>query len=458
VELELSADDLAFRDMVRAFLDARLTPDLAQAGRRMTSVFSDKVHSLAWQKILHAQRLGRAVLAGGARRSRLERDPTPRLRRRMRPGRRAQPGADGAEDGGAGHHAVRDAGPAGPLPAPHPVGRGLLVPGLFRARRGFGPGLAVAAGRQGRRPLRADRLEDLDHSRPVGQPDVLPGREPRPKAVPRPGSPSCCSTWTIPGSASSRSSPWPASTRSTRSSSTRRAPPSPIGWARRTRAGPWPSTCWSSSAAAATRRAWRRCCAACGPAPFWRRATKPTDCSTIRTIAAAWPRPRSPALAIDISERRVLDALAGGGAPGPASSLLKLQGSEALQRLDELAVDGAGRLCRAPPAAGPRGRLQPGTDRSRARPDHHGPLPQQPRRLDLRRLQRDPARHHRPPDPGAVGAGCAEQPPGVVPSSPIISDSLFAQRRTRTLSSTPASHEGAAMREERQCPDHRVCR
>jgi alkylation response protein AidB-like acyl-CoA dehydrogenase len=55
MDLELSADDLAFRDAVRAFLDANLTPALREAGRRMTSVFCDKVHSLAWQKILHAR-------------------------------------------------------------------------------------------------------------------------------------------------------------------------------------------------------------------------------------------------------------------------------------------------------------------------------------------------------------------------------------------------------------------
>ena len=53
MDLELSADELAFRDEVRAFLDANLTPDLSEAGRRMTSVFCDKVHSLAWQKVLH---------------------------------------------------------------------------------------------------------------------------------------------------------------------------------------------------------------------------------------------------------------------------------------------------------------------------------------------------------------------------------------------------------------------
>ncbi|USQ95593.1 acyl-CoA dehydrogenase family protein [Caulobacter sp. RL271] len=53
MNLELSTEDLAFRDEVRAFLDANLTPPLREAGRRMTSVFCDKVHSLAWQRILH---------------------------------------------------------------------------------------------------------------------------------------------------------------------------------------------------------------------------------------------------------------------------------------------------------------------------------------------------------------------------------------------------------------------
>jgi alkylation response protein AidB-like acyl-CoA dehydrogenase len=55
VDLELSAGDLAFRDEVRAFLDTNLTPELREAGRRMTSVFCDKAHSLAWQRILHAR-------------------------------------------------------------------------------------------------------------------------------------------------------------------------------------------------------------------------------------------------------------------------------------------------------------------------------------------------------------------------------------------------------------------
>ena len=53
MEFALSADDLAFREEVRSFLKERLTPELREAGARMTSVFIDKPWSIAWQKILH---------------------------------------------------------------------------------------------------------------------------------------------------------------------------------------------------------------------------------------------------------------------------------------------------------------------------------------------------------------------------------------------------------------------
>lgn len=53
MNLDLTPEDLAFRDEVRAFLESALTPELRQAGRRATSVFMDKQFSLAWQKILH---------------------------------------------------------------------------------------------------------------------------------------------------------------------------------------------------------------------------------------------------------------------------------------------------------------------------------------------------------------------------------------------------------------------
>ncbi len=52
-------DDLAvFRAEVRDFLAASLTPELARAGRRVTSVFAHPDHSTAWQKILTAKGWG----------------------------------------------------------------------------------------------------------------------------------------------------------------------------------------------------------------------------------------------------------------------------------------------------------------------------------------------------------------------------------------------------------------
>lgn len=53
MDLTWSAADLAFRDEVRQFLDDKLTPELRQAGRLMTSVYADHDASMRWQAILH---------------------------------------------------------------------------------------------------------------------------------------------------------------------------------------------------------------------------------------------------------------------------------------------------------------------------------------------------------------------------------------------------------------------
>ena len=53
MDLEWSERDRAFQDEVRAFLDDKLTPDLRRAGRLMTSVYADHEASMAWQAILH---------------------------------------------------------------------------------------------------------------------------------------------------------------------------------------------------------------------------------------------------------------------------------------------------------------------------------------------------------------------------------------------------------------------
>ncbi|MGE2834902.1 acyl-CoA dehydrogenase family protein [Mycobacterium sp. SMC-4] len=55
MDLEWSPADSAFRDEVRAFLEAKLTPELRRAGRLMTSVYADHDASMQWQAILHEQ-------------------------------------------------------------------------------------------------------------------------------------------------------------------------------------------------------------------------------------------------------------------------------------------------------------------------------------------------------------------------------------------------------------------
>ena len=55
MDLEWTAEDIAFLDEVRRFLDEHLTDDLRRAGTLMTSVYAEHEGSLAWQKILHAK-------------------------------------------------------------------------------------------------------------------------------------------------------------------------------------------------------------------------------------------------------------------------------------------------------------------------------------------------------------------------------------------------------------------
>jgi acyl-CoA dehydrogenase len=55
MDLSLTEDERAFQDEVRAFLAETLDPDLAAAGRLATSVFMDPEFSLPWQRKLHAK-------------------------------------------------------------------------------------------------------------------------------------------------------------------------------------------------------------------------------------------------------------------------------------------------------------------------------------------------------------------------------------------------------------------
>ena len=55
MHLELEESERAFRDEVRAFLKDNLTPELVAGGRSATSVFCDPEYSLPWQRILNAR-------------------------------------------------------------------------------------------------------------------------------------------------------------------------------------------------------------------------------------------------------------------------------------------------------------------------------------------------------------------------------------------------------------------
>src|SRR5690348_11459452 len=52
MDLNLSAEDQAFREEVRRFLDENLSEDLREAGRKTGGVFADFAAGLRWHKVL----------------------------------------------------------------------------------------------------------------------------------------------------------------------------------------------------------------------------------------------------------------------------------------------------------------------------------------------------------------------------------------------------------------------
>ena len=86
-----------FRDEVRAFLSEHLTETLAEAGRRVTSVFVEPEYSLKWQRIL----LSKGWVAPHW-------PAEVHLCQRVCGGRCSVPRPDGPQDGRAMHHGLRD--------------------------------------------------------------------------------------------------------------------------------------------------------------------------------------------------------------------------------------------------------------------------------------------------------------------------------------------------------------
>ena len=117
-----------------------------------------------------------------------------------------------------------------------------------------------------------------------------------------------------------------------------------------------------------------------------RQGARPTSSAALADplVAARFVELENELLALELTALRVV-AHSADGKPHPASSVLKLKGTELQQAVSELAVDLAGPL-----VAGERLR-----DRAGLGGAVDADVPQPPQGLDLRRLQRDAAPDHR---------------------------------------------------------------
>ena len=106
--------------------------------------------------------------------------------------------------------------------------------------------------------------------------------------------------------------------------------------------------------------------------------------------------------ALEMTQLRVVadEGKHGKGKPNPASSILKIKGSEIQQATTELLMEVIGPFAAPYRRAWRRGQQRgDGLDRA-----DRAELFQLPQGLDLRRLQRDPAQHHRQGGAGACDA------------------------------------------------------
>ncbi len=137
---------------------------------------------------------------------------------------------------------------------------------------------------------------------------------------------------------------------------------------------------------------------------------RPAADARIRASATSVARVEIDLMALEITNLRVAAADRDGRAPGPEASILKIKGTEIQQALTELMMEAVG------PYALPY--LPDGVGRSLAgrarRPRVCGAagraLLQLPQGQHLRRLERDPAQHHRAADSGLVRSFTATHP------------------------------------------------
>ena len=128
MDLEYSAAEKSFRDEIRAFIGQNLPKDVAAKvlGHKRLS----REDIIGWHRILHTRGWSAPDVAEGIRRSGLDRRRAAHLRRGVHGRGRAARHRVRRAHGRARHHEIRLRRAAAVLPAAHPLGRTLVVPGL----------------------------------------------------------------------------------------------------------------------------------------------------------------------------------------------------------------------------------------------------------------------------------------------------------------------------------------
>ena len=148
--------------------------------------------------------------------------------------------------------------------------------------------------------------------------------------------------------------------------------------------------------------------------------------------------------ALEFTELRTLAAESAGKAPGVEVSMLKIKGTEIQQRLTELTLEALGSHAYGCASAAPRHSVGdttqlpvPGAHRRR----RHVLQPAQA--VDLRRLERDPAQHHREDGAGALNAPQRHQTPRL-PERTWISTSPKNRRAARQRGALSSANDYAS--------------
>ena len=172
MELNLSREDAAFREEVRSFIRENYPAEM-----RVPNPETDltKEQSLLWHRILYRKGWIAPLWPkeyGGpgwtiTQRYIFEQETS-------RAGTLPTIGLQ-HHHGRAGDLHLRQRRAKEEVSAAHPLRRRLVVPGLFRAGRGLRSRVIAHQGGAGRRPLRRQRSQDLDHAGAARRLDILPG-------------------------------------------------------------------------------------------------------------------------------------------------------------------------------------------------------------------------------------------------------------------------------------------